>query len=75
MRAVMNDAARQLREKIKLPAGQVLQENRCNTDGNLIRIVTSDAAKAKWYLYDVSADGKLTKVCTGDSPLFGQSRR
>lgn len=72
MRGVMNDEAKRLRERLKIPKGQKLWELRCDVSGMLTHIVTSDELKRKWNLYSVSDSGTLTKVDSGDTPLFGR---
>lgn len=60
---------------IKLPKGQRTEELLLDVTGKLVRVIASDAHREKWYLYDVSDSGELTKIETGKSPLFSKLGR
>ena len=55
---------------IKIPRGQIIQELLCDEDDNLLQVVTSDEFRRKFNLYNVTKDGILTKIETGDNPMF-----
>ena len=56
-------------EKLKIPKGQILWETIHDGKGKIIQIITSDATKSKWHLFNVSGE-KLTKIETAIIPIF-----
>ena len=59
-----------MRDNIKVPRGQIIQELLCDENDNLLQVVTSDEFRRKFNLYNVVKDGTLTKIETGDNPMF-----
>ena len=58
---------------IKLPKNQIHWVTHKDENGTIKQIITSDESRRKYYLYDVSEDGTLTKIEVGDSPVFTKS--
>ena len=60
---------------IKPPRGEQLWVSVWNEDYTKLRqIVTSNAMRTKYYLYNVGADDKLTKIETQDTPVFDKMK-
>lgn len=59
--------------QIKLPKGHIHWVSFKDESGNIKQIVTSDELRRKYYLYNVSADGSLTKIATNSQPVFDKS--
>ena len=59
--------------KIKLPKGNIHWASFKDENGNIKQIVTSDELRRKYYLYNVSEDGSITKIETNDQPVFNKS--
>lgn len=59
--------------QIKLPKGHIYWVSLKDESGNIKQIVTSDELRRKYYLYNVSADGSLTKIETNSQPVFDKS--
>ena len=59
-----------MHDNIKVPRGQIIQELLCDENDNLLQVVTSDEFRRKFNLYNVAKDGTLTKIETGDNPMF-----
>lgn len=57
-------------KNIKVPRNQIVQELLCDENDNILQVVTSDEFRRKFFLYNADKDGTLTKVETGDSPIF-----
>lgn len=56
---------------VKPPRGETLWVSVWNEDySKLFQIVTSNALRTKYYLYNVGEGGKLTKIETNDIPVF-----
>ena len=56
---------------VKPPRGEMLWISVWNEDySKLFQIVTSNALRTKYYLYNVGEGGKLTKIGTNDIPVF-----
>ena len=60
--------------KIKLPKGQILWERLCDKNSITRQIVTSDALRQKYYLYQVNDDNSLIKLETNTQPVFKNKR-
>lgn len=58
---------------IKLPKNQIRWVTLNDEQGNIKQIITSDELRRKYYLYNVAADGSLTKIETNDQPVFEKS--
>lgn len=58
--------------QIKIPKNQKLCVTYKDEHNNPVQIITSDALRTKYYLYDVTKDGSITKVETNNSPIFGK---
>ena len=58
--------------QIKIPKNQKLCVTYKDEHNNPVQIITSDALRTKYYLYDVTKDGYTTKVETNNSPIFGK---
>lgn len=54
-------------QKVKIPASQVLWMTMYDGKGNPLWLITSDAARTKYYLYKMEGE-KPEKVKTGKSP-------
>ena len=60
---------------IKPPRGEQLWVSVWNEDcTKLHQIVTSNAMRTKYYLYNVSEGDKLTKIETNDAPVFNKMK-
>jgi hypothetical protein len=59
--------------KLKIPKNQILWVTIRNESGDIKQVITSDEMRHKHYLYDVAADGSLTKIETNDQPIFTKS--
>lgn len=59
--------------QIKLPKGQIKWVTLKDESGQIKQIITSDDLRRKYYLYNVAADGSLTKIETNDQPKFEKS--
>lgn len=59
--------------KIRLPKGHIHWTSFKDENGNIKQIVTSDELRRKYYLYNVSEDGSITKIETNDQPVFNKS--
>lgn len=53
---------------MKLPKNQVIKERHLNIKRELVRVVTYDSVKNRWFLYDVDKDENLTLVDSATSP-------
>lgn len=58
---------------IKIPKNQIHWVTLKDESGQVKQIITSDDLRRKYYLYNVSADGSLTKIETNDQPKFEKS--
>lgn len=56
--------------QIKIPKNQILWVTYKDERNNIKQVITSDEMRKKYYLYDVTEDGLLTKIETNDSPIF-----
>ena len=56
--------------QIKIPKNQILWVTYKDERNNIKQVITSDEMRKKYYLYNVSEDGSLTKIETNDSPIF-----
>ena len=60
---------------IKPPRGEQLWVSIWDVENkHRIQIVTSNAMRTKYYLYNVGADGSLTKIETNDIPVFDKMK-
>lgn len=56
---------------VKPPRGETLWVSVWNEDyTKLFQIITSNALRTKYYLYNVGDGDKLTKIETNDTPVF-----
>lgn len=61
----------QFQDDVKIPRGEKLWVSVLNAEQTRrLQIVTSNALRTKYYLYNVDSDGKLTKIETNDTPVF-----
>lgn len=58
---------------IKIPKNQIKWVTLRDECGQIKQIITSDDLRRKYYLYNVAADGLLTKIETNDQPIFEKS--
>lgn len=58
---------------IKLPKNHIKWVTIKDAQGTVKQIITSDELRRKYYLYNVSEDGSLTKIETNSSPIFDKS--
>jgi hypothetical protein len=58
---------------IKLPKNHIRWVTIKDAQGTVKQIITSDELRRKYYLYNVSEDGSLTKIETNNSPIFDKS--
>lgn len=56
--------------QIKIPKNQILWVTYKDERNNIKQVITSDEMRKKYYLYDVTEDGLLTKIETNNSPIF-----
>ena len=56
--------------QIKIPKNQILWVTYKDERNNIKQVITSDEMRKKYYLYDVTEDGLLTKIETNDSRIF-----
>ena len=59
---------------IKPPRGQILWETHLK-DGAAVAVVTSDAARQKYFLYNIGPDGGLEKTATEKTPVFTKGKK
>ena len=55
-------------QKVKVPPSQILWLTKCDSKGNPLWALTSDAARMKYYLYRIEGE-KAVKVKVGKSPV------
>ena len=61
----------QFQDDVKIPRGEKLWVSVLNAEQTRrLQIVTSNALRTKYYLYNVDSDGKLAKIETNDTPVF-----
>ena len=61
--------------EVKAPRGQIIWEL-INGDNHILKyVVTSDKDRVRWFLYEVSENGELTKIESGKSPNFSKLGR
>lgn len=56
--------------KLQIPKKETHWQTYKDKDGIIRQIVTSNADRSKYYLYNVKEDGSLTKIETAASPVF-----
>lgn len=56
--------------QIKIPKNQIQWVTITDEGGTIKQIITSDDLRRKYYLYNVSEDGALTKIETNSQPVF-----
>ena len=59
--------------QIKIPKNQIRWVTLKDESGTIKQIITSDELRHKYYLYNVTEDGSLTKIETNDQPVFDKS--
>lgn len=61
----------QFQDDVKIPRGEKLWVSVLDAEQTRrLQIVTSNALRTKYYLYNVDSDGKLTKIEANDNPMF-----
>lgn len=61
----------QFQDDVKIPRGEKLWVSVLDSEQTRrLQIVTSNALRTKYYLYNVDSYGKLTKIETNDNPMF-----
>ena len=61
----------QFQDDVKIPRGEKLWVSVLDAEQTRrLQIVTSNALRTKYYLYNVDSDGKLAKIETNDNPMF-----